>query len=302
MRHTHVVQRIVIGAILAALCALPTTAYAQTWQSAVERSARATPEARVVVLDIATGKLLAAHRLGDAARTQAAPGSTLKPLVLYQLLAAERWSPERRIACDRRLAIAGHRLACTHPLRPPFDAHEALTWSCNSYFAALARTLKPRELGALLRPSGLLSTTGLAPKEATAEFREPASDGQEELAVLGVEGIRITPLELASAYRWLAREITAHAHSSASQTVREGLEDSASFGMAGQASLGGVPIAGKTGTAESEQSSRTHGWFVGFVPVESPQVVIAVFVPASRGADAAHLAGELIAASPLRKP
>jgi cell division protein FtsI/penicillin-binding protein 2 len=281
---------------------LALTAGAQSWQAAVESAARGMPEARIAVLEIDSGKLLAAHRFDDAARTLAAPGSTMKPLILYQLLAAGRWGPERRVACNRRLAVAGHSLACAHPAAPPFDAREALTWSCNSYFAEVARTIKPHDLGALLRSTGLLGTTGLAAKEATAEFRDPESVGQTQLAVLGVEGIRVTPLELASAYRWLAREIMAHPDSSASQTVRLGLQDSASFGMAGQASLGGVPMAGKTGTAASNQSSRTHGWFVGLAPAESPRVVVAVFAPAARGTDAAHVAGELIAASPLRKP
>jgi cell division protein FtsI (penicillin-binding protein 3) len=290
---------------LAATCGA-LSAYGQVaasdWQSAVERATREAPEARIVVLDIASGRLLAAHRLKDTARTLAAPGSTLKPLVLYGLVSAGRWNPASRIACKRQLVVAGHRLACTHPLAPPFDAREALTWSCNTYFAAVARTLRPGELGRLLRPTGLLSSTGLARDEAAAEFREPNSDEAEQLTLLGVEGVRVNPLELATAYRWLAMEMAAHPDSHATQVVREGLEDSASFGMAGQASLGGVVLMGKTGTAEGEQSSRTHGWFVGLAPAEKPRVVIAVFLPAGRGADAAHLAGEILANAPLERP
>ncbi len=164
----------------------------------------------------------AAYRLDDAARTLAAPGSTLKPLVLYGLVSAGRWNPASRIACDRQLVVAGHRLACTHPPAPPFDAREALTWSCNSYFAAVARTLRPGELGRLLHPTGLLGATGLAREEAVAEFREPDSQEAEQLALLGVEGVRVTPLELAAAYRWLALELAAHPDSAATQVVRDG--------------------------------------------------------------------------------
>lgn len=275
---------------------------ASAWQSAVDRAARQAPEARIVVLDIAGGRLLAAHRLDDAARTLAAPGSTLKPLVLYSLVSVGRWNPASRVACNRRLAVAGHRLACTHPLAPPFDAREALTWSCNTYFAAVARTLHPGELGRLLRPSGLLGSTGLARGEAVAEFREPDSADAEQLSLLGVEGVRMTPLELAAAYRWLAMEIAEHPNSDATKVVRDGLEDSASFGMAGQANLGGIAVMGKTGTAEGMQSSRTHGWFVGLAPAEKPKVVIAVFLPSGRGADAAHVAGEILASAPLERP
>jgi cell division protein FtsI/penicillin-binding protein 2 len=246
--------------------------------------------------------LLAGLRLQDAARTLAAPGSTLKPLVLYGLVSAGRWNPASRVACNRQLVVAGHRLACTHPLAPPFDAREALMWSCNTYFAAVARTLHPGELGLLLRPTGLLGMTGLASNEATAEYREPDSVDAEQLTLLGVEGVRVTPLELAAAYRWLAIEMATHPNSDAAQVVRSGLEDSASFGMAGQASLGGVAVMGKTGTAEGVASSRSHGWFAGLAPAQKPNVVIVVYLPAGRGADAAHVAGEILANAQLERP
>jgi cell division protein FtsI/penicillin-binding protein 2 len=291
----------IVGVSYGALSASCQT-LAPAWPSAVERAARAAPEARIVVLDIASGHLLAAHQSDDASRTLAAPGSTLKPLVLYSLMSMGRWDPASRVACNRQLVVAGHRLACTHPLAPPFDAREALTWSCNTYFAAMARTLHPSELGQLLRPTGLLGVTGLARDEAVAEFREPVSADAEQLALLGVEGVRVTPLELAEAYRWLAMELAAHPDSNAAQVVRMGLADSASFGMAGQASLGGVRVLGKTGTAEGAASRRTHGWFVGVAPAEKPKVVIAVYLPSGRGADAAHIAGEILANAAPRQP
>lgn len=281
------------------LAAAGVAAQTRTWQNAVDLATQSAPESRIVVVEVASGRLLATHHLRDAAQTLAAPGSTLKPLVLYQLLAAGRWSATTHVPCDRSLVIAGQRLACSHPQSAPFDARGALTWSCNRYFAEVAQAIKPGELGPLLRATGLLGTTGLASPEATADFREPRSVTDQQLAVLGVKGVRVTPLELAIAYRWLAREMTAHANTSAAQTVRVGLLDSATFGIAGEASAGEVAVAGKTGTAESTATSRTHGWFVGLAPAERPQVVIAVYLPSSRGADAAAVAGALLARAPL---
>jgi cell division protein FtsI/penicillin-binding protein 2 len=37
-------------------------------------------------------------------------------------------------------------------------------------------------------------------------------------------------------------------------------------------------------------------------PAEKPKVVIAVYLPAGRGADAAHVAGEILANAPLERP
>jgi cell division protein FtsI/penicillin-binding protein 2 len=180
------------------------------------------------------------------------------------------------------------------------NARQALAWSCNTYFNAVSRSIVPHELRSLLAPSGLLSRTGLAPTEASAIFREPKTADQTSLAVLGVDGIRVTPLELAAAYRWLALQFAAHPEFEAAQTVQQGLEDSTSFGIAGAASLGGIAVAGKTGTANLGAGTPSHGWFVALAPAHHPQVVIAVYLPSGHGANAAQVAAALLAHSPLR--
>jgi cell division protein FtsI/penicillin-binding protein 2 len=289
----------IVALTLAAACwCLPQSA--PTWSSAVAHAAQLAPEARIVVLDIATGHLIAASHLPEAARTLAAPGSTLKPLVLYGLIASDRWDPARRIACSRKLRIAERSLNCSHPAADPMDARQALAWSCNSYFAAVGGALAPGELRGLLAPTGLLGQTGLYPAEATAEFREPRTPDENRLALLGVDGIQVTPLELASAYRWLALQLDSH--TTAAQVVQAGLADSASFGIADAASLGGVPVAGKTGTANLGPGTPSHGWFVGLVPANRPSAVLAVYLPSGHGANAAQVAAELLTHSPLRQP
>ena len=132
-------------------------------------------------------------------------------------------------------------------------------------------------------------------------FRDPGTRDESSLALLGVDGIRVTPLELASAYRWLALQLDGHSNSVAAQVVQAGLADSASFGIAGAASSGGVSVAGKTGTANLEPGTPSHGWFVGLAPAVKPRVVIAVYLPIGRGANAAQVAADLLAHSPLRQ-
>lgn len=270
------------------------------WLAAAAQASRFAPQARMVVLDITTDRLLASSRLAEAARTLAAPGSALKPLVLYGLVSQGRWDPACRVACDRRLRIAGRALNCSHPRADPMDAAQALAWSCNSYFAAVGALLRPGELRGLLEPAGVLGLTSLAPAEGSAVFREPRNQDEARLTVLGVDGIAITPLELAEGYRWLARELAAHPESEAARAVRAGMEGSASFGTASAASIGGVPVMGKTGTAGPAAGGQTHGWFVGLAPADVPQVVVVVYLPAGRGLDAARVAAELLGHSPVR--
>jgi cell division protein FtsI/penicillin-binding protein 2 len=268
------------------------------WRAAMQSAERAASQARIVVVRLSDGRMVAARHLEEAARTLAAPGSTLKPIVLYQMLTAGMWSANQRVPCHGDLAIGGRRLTCSHPSAPPFDAREALAWSCNVYFAEAARAIPAGRLPQMLQASGLLGQTRLAPGEATAEFRAPRTAEETQLAVLGVDGIRVTPLELATAYRWLAQELEAHAESAAAATVRSGLTGSAASGIAKGATMHGAPVMGKTGTAETANSPQTHGWFVGLTPAAKPEFVVVLYLPSGRGADAAQVAGEVLAHSP----
>ena len=51
------------------------------------------------------------------------------------------------------------------------------------------------------------------------------------------------------------------------------------------AQLGGISVAGKTGTAQIGivGSNLTQPWFIGFAPVEHPTVAIAVTIEKSQG-------------------
>ena len=84
----------------------------------------------------------------------------------------------------------------------------------------------------------------------------PQSREQKELLVLGVAGISVSPAQMASpiaSWRWNSTMATAPA-------VREGLKDSVSYGMAHNAAVPGMEIAGKTGTAR--WGRRPEPWLV----------------------------------------
>jgi peptidoglycan glycosyltransferase len=64
------------------------------------------------------------------------------------------------------------------------------------------------------------------------------------------------------------------------------------------ASVRGLAVAGKSGTAELDPGTRPHSWFIGFAPYEDPQVAIAVMVENSGGGSvkASPIAGEMFRA------
>ena len=250
-----------------------------------------------VVLDVASDKILAKHAMDVASRRLATPGSTVKPFTLLALMASNRFDPQQRVLCRRKLTIAGKKMDCSHAeMAAPLDAAEALAYSCNYYFASAVEHLAGKELEGAFQRAGLLSPSGLAPDEALGQLHSPINTEQVQLLGLGEEGIAVTPLALLQAYRGLALRQRNGESSQAWQVVSAGLRDSAEFGMGHEAQPSNLPLAGKTGTAASPASSMTHGWFVGYVPADHPEIVLVVYLEHGRGVDAAAVSRRIFAA------
>lgn len=249
----------------------------------------------LVVADVVSGKILAARGLDIAAHQTRRPGSTLKPFVLMALLGLRRLNASQKLLCRRPLNIGGVRLDCTHPpTMLDFDAEEAIAYSCNSYFAEVATRLSGAELMQAFRKAGLDSPSGFVKDEASGHIEQPTDREMLQLEALGDRGVEVTPLELLGAYRKLALE-KRKGDVGADAPVFAGLEQSVEYGMAHAANVESMKIAGKTGTAASRESVKTHGFFVGYAPAERPEIVLVVFLEQGRGADAAAIAQPVFA-------
>jgi len=254
------------------------------------------------VLDVASGKLIASWNLKLASQRLAAPGSTVKPFVLEELLRTGKIRAEQRLVCRRPLYISGRRMDCSHsPAITYLDASDAIAYSCNSYFAAVATQLSPRELGDVYRRAGFASLTRLAPTEVAGRVTPAVNTGQLQLQALGDWGVEITPLELLSAYRNLALEKCRN-QVGASAPVFDGLEHSVQYGMAHAAEPthaaepNGITAAGKTGTAAGRGTAYTHAFFAGYAPADKPGIAVVVYLENGRGSDAAAIAAPIFTA------
>ena len=233
-------------------------------------------QASAIVLDPQTGAILAS--VGDARGT---PGSVIKPLLLEYALQNGIVQSNTTVYCRRNLRIGERSLPCTHPAdQTVFTASSALAASCNTWFAQMARRFSGSQLDDALQVARL---PHVEMKDATAE--------QRQLAVLGLRGINASPLQLAEAYRRLLTKLPA------SDSVAQGLRDSVRYGMANSASVSGMEILGKTGTASNPGEAWTHGWFAGILP---GRFVLVVYVPHGDGGTAAHLARKFFAAFAVR--
>lgn len=263
-------------------------------QTTVDRSMQGQAGA-VVVANVESGEIIASHNLELAAERLARPGSTLKPFVLMALLESGKLDPSQKLLCRRVLRIGGVKMDCTHPASvPELDAEEAIAYSCNSYFAHAATRLAGAELQQAFRKAGLDSPSGLAKDEAAGHIEIPGGLEMLQLEALGDRGVEVTPLELLAAYRGLALT-KRKAVPEIDAAVFAGLEASVAYGMAHAASVEGMKIAGKTGTAASRESVRPHGFFVGFAPANNPAIVLVVYLQQGRGSDAAAVAHAVFA-------
>ena len=272
----------------------PNNHAAELLQRAIRAGMAARPGAAVVV-EVESGKILAAQGIETAGRRLATPGSTVKPFVLMALLNSQKLKPDEAFLCRRTLRIAGKRMDCTHPqLAAPLNAEEALAYSCNSYFAAMAGRIGAPDLASEFRRAGFDSLTGLSTYEVAGAVSETQTPDDLKLQALGEKDVKITPLELVAAYRALALE---HRSGEKSwEVIYRGLADSTAYGMAHAAAPDGYAVAGKTGTANSFTSALTHGWFAGYAPADKPEIALVVYLEHGRGSDAARVARTIFTA------
>lgn len=250
-----------------------------------------------VVVDVASGRVLADYHRDVAARSLARPGSAFKPFTLLALLQSGKLHSTDSLVCRRNLHVGAHDLSCSHPQTGALDAVSALAYSCNDFFATFGLRLTAEELRAAFARAGFASPSGFVSREASGSIHLAQTDEERQLQAIGEGEMSVTPLEMLAAYRKLAIRRTAVNASDAERTVFMGLEEATSYGMARLASLRDMKVAGKTGTARIGRGAWTNAWFAGYAPAGKPQIAVVVFLERGNGpSDAAALAGQIFRA------
>jgi penicillin-binding protein 2 len=250
-----------------------------------------------VVLDVHSGRILAAYHLEVAARRVAHPGSSIKTFTLVALLQAGKVDEHTALMCKRQVSVGGHKLDCSHPQTDqPLDPSTALAYSCNSYFTSVATRLSPEQLRDAFVQSGFSSLTALSPEEVAGTVALAHSPEQLQLQAIGEWGISVTPLELVRGYRNVA--LLQARNDQRLAPLFGGLQQSVSYGMGNAAQpSAAIKVAGKTGTAPADEGPWTHAWFAGYAPAANPQIVLVVFLEKGHGgSDAAGVAREIFTA------
>jgi len=258
----------------------------------------------VLVADPRTGYLLAAWNSRQAFEGAYPPGSTAKLFTAAAALEDGLISPSEEIFCRRVPELLGEPFHCSHPAPDgAFTVAAALANSCNYFFARLSLRLSSAQLAHGFAAFGLGSPPG--------QVRVETDDTGKAHAALGVRGVTLSSAHLLLAYSAFAnrgrayRLTTAKASPSAAFAIRlrpetfdalsRGLEGCLRVGTCQASAVEGVRVAGKTGTAAARDGSGvTHAWFVGYAPVDKPEIALVVFLERGTGQhDAAPLAGKI---------
>jgi peptidoglycan glycosyltransferase len=215
---------------------------------------------------------------------------------------------------------------------PDIDMTTALTHSVNTYFAQVGEQLGTDTMVEYMKRFGFYSDPELDyPDTQMAPSGAYNSDGQLVTSAFDVGRVAIgqggaegqdltTPLQMAEVAATVAnggklmqptfvqqvtdpdgrvtQKLTPHVQSTAispetAAQLTDMMENVTSEGTAtGLTVAGGVPFAGKTGTAEIDvEAGINQPWFIAFAPATDPQVAVAATIERCTGCFGAEVAG-----------
>ncbi|MCX7799335.1 MAG: penicillin-binding protein 2 [Fimbriimonadales bacterium] len=282
--------------------------------------------------------------LNRAIRGFYSPGSTFKIVTSMAARRAGVFSNTRPVACRGYFQIGRRRLRCLgvhgaiafpNAMAKSCNTYFASLGMDAGPDALIELALEAglgQKTGIDLRGEG----AGIVPtREWMATHRDPPRwyGGDTANMAIGQGFLSLTPLQMAQlialvanrgvAYRpHLVRRITEPGAGGATRSVEPeathrvdadpafwealvgSLRGVVEAGTAVSARIPGIAWCGKTGSTEHVRGRKTHGWFVGFAPMDRPMVAIAVLVEESGhgGEVAAPIARELVAAYLLGRP
>ncbi|MBQ9263305.1 MAG: PASTA domain-containing protein [Clostridia bacterium] len=240
------------------------------------------------------------------------PGSTFKMLTCAAALDSGNATIHDRFYCSGSVIVDGDRIRCWKNSHGSQDLKEALANSCNPAFVALALRMGTDAFYKYLHAFGLGRTTGIdLPGESSGILINSRYVKTVDLARIGFgQSVAVTPLQLITAASavvnggrlmrpYIVKEIlddrgtvidkaqpmvvSLPISAETSATMRALLENVVENGGGKNGAVAGYRIGGKTGTAQVYKDGRVvsnvHiGSFVGFAPIDAPQIAVLVTV------------------------
>ena len=245
-----------------------------------------------------------------------APGSTFKTVVTAAALDTGRAGPGTLFADPIEFALPGSSATisnfgdrlCNDGVS--VTLLEAFVRSCNTAFADLSIQLGAADIGITARALGFNQDIGFewtVPEAVWAASELATDDAALGQSGIGERDVRVTPLHMAMIAAAVANNgvlarpymvgrvfdsdgetVEMHQISElgramaleTASTLAQMMERVVTEGTGRRAAVPGVRVAGKTGTATGT-GEFSNPWFIGFAPVDSPSIALAVFIEGS---------------------
>lgn len=240
------------------------------------------------------------------------PGSTFKMLTAAAALDCGATNPQEGFYCSGRITVSGSTVRCWGAPHGAETMKQAIQNSCNPVFTQLALRLGSDRMYQYLHAFGLGKRTGIdLYGEASGILIAKSRVKDVDLARIGFgQSVAVTPIQMITAAcavvnggrlmkpylveaildedgnetQAVSPTVVANPISSeTSATMRDLLGSVVSEGGGKNARVDGWSVGGKTGTAQIYKNGRIEsnlhiGSFVGFAPVEDPEVAVLVIV------------------------
>ena len=276
--------------------------------------------------------------LNRAVQGRYPPGSTFKVVTATSALDSGEYTPDTEFPGGSVYETPGGPIRnFGNQSFGPHTLTTALTHSINTTFATIGDALGPERLGATMsafgfgeRPPIDLPDVEISGRRSGDRILPNDQEGEDTARIaIGQEQLTVTPLQMAMVAGAIANggklmaprlmesitdrggsvvqrsdpqeigRVTSPENAAAmtrmmEDVVREGT------GTAAALSSTGVTVAGKTGTAETDDPEKNQAWFIGFAPSDDPQVAVAVVVedtPSEGGTVAAPIAAQVMRAA-----
>jgi penicillin-binding protein A len=262
------------------------------------------------------------------------PGSTFKVVTATAAIDSGEYTPNSIINGDSPKTISGVPLANDlNQSFGPITLTKALTDSVNTVFAQVAEKVGRGTMTKYMKRFGFYAKPPLDyPPEQIAESRPyspagrpyPPGSPREDIGRIGIGqgGLEVTPLQMAMVAAAVAnggklmtprlatkavdqdgRTVETYKPSVMSQVMSpttaqdltQMMKTVVEEGTGTPAQLGGISVAGKTGTAQVgiAGSNLTQPWFIGFAPADNPRVAVAVTIERTDGGFGATVAAPI---------
>lgn len=245
------------------------------------------------------------------------PGSTFKLITALAGLRSGQIQPDSVSVCTGNYLVGNRLFVCNnHSDRGPITLAHAIEKSCNTFFYEHGLRSGIDAIAAEARLYGLNKPTGIElpfearkmlvpdPEWKQRQRAERWFPGDTANVAIGQGDLALTPLQMATFMAsfargeshttptFLHRDPPEHQRSpsdgiapAARAAIIAGMEAVTNTGTGRILQLPryrvpGLRIAGKTGTAQKRTSEGTlnFAWFIGFVPVENPQLAVAIMI------------------------